>query len=63
MPKRMTVTLADTVGEKLQAWADARGQAPATVAALAIELHLMNMEAKGELPKPKPKQDAQDSTS
>lgn len=57
MPKRMTITLADTVADKLQSWADTRGQAPATVAALAVELHLMQLETKGEL---HPKQDGND---
>lgn len=57
MPKRITLTLADTVAEKLQIWSETRGQALATVAALAIELHLMQIETKGEL---YPKQDSTD---
>lgn len=57
MPKRITLTLADTVAEKLQVWSETRGQALATVAALAIELHLMQIETKGEL---YPKQESTD---
>jgi predicted transcriptional regulator len=49
MPRRITVTLADTVAEKLQIWADRRGQAIATVAAVAIELSVNQAEEKGEL--------------
>jgi len=44
------VTLADTVADKLQRWADARGQAIATVAGVAIELAVNNAEDKGEIP-------------
>lgn len=50
MPKRVTVTLADTVAEKLQRWSDARGQAIATVAGVAIELALNEAESRGEIP-------------
>ncbi|MEL6605767.1 MAG: hypothetical protein AAFP20_21360 [Cyanobacteria bacterium J06614_10] len=50
MPKRVTVTLADTVADKLQRWSDARGQAIATVAGIAIELALNEAENKGEIP-------------
>jgi len=53
MPKRITVTLADTVAAKLQRWADARGQAIATVAGVAIELSVNSAEDKGEIPPPK----------
>lgn len=52
MPKRITVTLADTVAAKLQRWADARGQAIATVAGVAIELAVNAAEDKGEIPPP-----------
>lgn len=52
MPKRITVTLADTVAAKLQKWADARGQAIATVAGVAIELSVNEAERKGELEPP-----------
>lgn len=50
MPKRITVTLADTVAAKLQRWADVRGQAIATVAGVAIELAVNSAEDKGEIP-------------
>jgi hypothetical protein len=50
MPKRITVTLADTVAAKLQRWSDARGQAIATVAGVAIELAVNSAEDKGEIP-------------
>ena len=50
MPKRVTVTLADTVADKLQRWSDARGQAIATVAGIAIELALNEAENRGEIP-------------
>jgi CopG-like RHH_1 or ribbon-helix-helix domain, RHH_5 len=50
MPKRVTVTLADTVADKLQRWSDARGQAIATVAGIAIELALNEAESRGEIP-------------
>ena len=50
MPKRITVTLADTVAAKLQRWSDARGQAIATVAGVAIELAVNAAEDKGEIP-------------
>ena len=52
MPKRVTVTLADTVADKLQRWSDARGQAIATVAGVAIELALNEAENRGEIPQP-----------
>ena len=53
MPKRVTVTLADTVADKLQRWSDARGQAIATVAGVAIELALNEAENRGEIPSTK----------
>ena len=55
MPKRVTVTLADTVADKLQRWSDARGQAIATVAGVAIELALNEAENRGEIPSKKEK--------
>ena len=55
MPKRVTVTLADTVADKLQRWSDARGQAIATVAGVAIELALNEAENRGEIPSQKEK--------
>ncbi|NEP43407.1 MAG: hypothetical protein F6K35_30955 [Okeania sp. SIO2H7] len=50
MPRRITVTLADTVTDKLQRWADARGQPIATVAGIAIELAVNSAEDKGDIP-------------
>lgn len=50
MPKRVTVTLADTVADKLQRWADARGQPIATVAGIAIELAINTAEDRGDIP-------------
>lgn len=50
MPRRVTVTLADTVADKLQRWADARGQPIATVAGIAIELALNTAEDRGDIP-------------
>ncbi|MEL6763264.1 MAG: hypothetical protein AAFO87_06275, partial [Cyanobacteria bacterium J06607_6] len=38
MPKRVTVTLPDTVASDLQQWSDKRGQALATCAAIAVEM-------------------------
>ena len=55
MTKRVTVTLADTVADKLQRWSDARGQAIATVAGVAIELALNEAENRGEIPPTKEK--------
>ena len=55
MPKRVTVTLADTVADKLQRWSDARGQAIATVAGVAIELALNEAENRREIPPQKEK--------
>ncbi len=50
MPKRVTVTLADTVAAKLQRWSEARGQPLATVAGIAIELAVKDAEKSGEFP-------------
>lgn len=50
MTRRITVTLADTVADKLERWAEARGQAIATVAGVAIELSVNAAEDKGEIP-------------
>ncbi|MGF1499770.1 MAG: hypothetical protein ACFB8W_23530 [Elainellaceae cyanobacterium] len=50
-PRRITVTLASTVADKLQRWADARGQAIATVAGVAIELAVNAAEDRGEIPR------------
>lgn len=49
MPRRVTVTLPDPVAANLQEWADIRGQALATVAALAIEKAMDELKAQGEI--------------
>lgn len=49
MPKRFSITLPDTVAEDLQRWADKRGQAIATAAAIAIELKMEELKREGEL--------------
>lgn len=49
MPRRVTVTLPDTVASDLQKWADRRGQALATCAALAIEMATEALKEKGEI--------------
>lgn len=54
MPKRITITLPDTVAADLQQWADNRGQAIATAAAIAVELAMRDAKAKGEIPPPAP---------
>lgn len=48
--KRVYVTLPDTVSADLERWARMRDQAVATVAAIAIEMHLEALKARGELP-------------
>ena len=50
MPRRVYVTLPDTVYATLERWAKARGQAVATVAAIAIELSTREAEQSGEIP-------------
>lgn len=52
MPKRITITLPDTVAVDLQQWADNRGQAIATAAAIAVELAMRDAKAKGEISPP-----------
>ena len=47
--KRVYVTLPDTVADDLQLWAGKRDQPLATVAAIAIELHLERLKEAGEL--------------
>jgi len=49
VPKRFSITLPDTVAEDLQRWADKRGQAIATAAAIAIELKMEELKRDGEL--------------
>ena len=51
MPRRITINLPDTVGDNLKRWADNRGQAIATAAAVAIELAMLSAMERGELEK------------
>jgi hypothetical protein len=51
MPRRITITLPDTVAGDLQRWADARGQAIATAAAISVELAIREAKDRGEFPK------------
>lgn len=48
--KRVHVTLPDTVHADLEAWAEARDQKIATVAAIAIEMYLESLKSRGEVP-------------
>ncbi|MEM7067141.1 MAG: hypothetical protein AAF572_28755 [Cyanobacteria bacterium P01_B01_bin.77] len=50
MPRRVYVTLPDTVYASLERWAKLRGQAIATTAAIAVELSVRQAEDKGEIP-------------
>jgi hypothetical protein len=50
MPRRITITLPDTVACDLQRWADTRGQAIATAASIAVELAMRAAKDRGELP-------------
>jgi hypothetical protein len=46
--KRITVTLPDTIYRDLTAWAEARGQAVAPLAAIAVELSVRQAKESGE---------------
>ena len=50
MPRRIYVTLPDTVYASVERWAKVRGQPLATVAAIAIELATREAERTGEIP-------------
>lgn len=50
VPRRVYVTLPDTVADDLQRWADIRGQAIATTGAIAIELKMEDLKREGVLP-------------
>jgi len=52
MAKRITITLPDTIYRDLAAWADARGQAVAPLAAIAVELSVRQAKDDGEFPPP-----------
>jgi hypothetical protein len=48
--KRVYVTLPDNIHRDLEQWAEYRGQAIATAAAVAIELAMIEAKSKGEIP-------------
>jgi hypothetical protein len=52
MAKRITISLPDTVYKNLSAWAEARGQAVAPLAAIAVELSVMRAKETGEFSLP-----------
>lgn len=55
--KRVHVTLPDTVHTDLEVWAEMRDQKIATVAAIAIEMYLESLKARGEIPSTAPEPD------
>lgn len=50
MPKRVHLTLPDPIHDDLARWADARGQAVATVGAIALEIAIKQAKEAGEIP-------------
>ena len=50
MPKRVHLTLPDPVHDELVRWANARGQAIATVGAIALEIAIKQAREAGEIP-------------
>ncbi len=52
MPKRVHLTLPDPIHEELARWASARGQAIATVGAIALEIAIKQAREAGEIPPP-----------
>ena len=52
MPKRVHLTLPDPIHEELARWANARGQAIATVGAIALEIAIKQARDAGEIPPP-----------
>ncbi|EDX82322.1 hypothetical protein S7335_9 [Synechococcus sp. PCC 7335] len=50
MPKRVHLTLPDPVHDELVRWATARGQAIATVGAIALEIAIKQAREAGEIP-------------
>ena len=50
MPKRVHLTLPDPIHEDLARWASARGQAIATVGAIALEIAIKQAKEAGEIP-------------
>jgi hypothetical protein len=52
MPKRVHLTLPDPIHDELVRWANARGQAIATVGAIALEIAIKQAKEAGEIPPP-----------
>ena len=52
--KRVNVSLPDPIFEDLKNWAESRGQAAGTVAAIALELAIREAKDRGEVPQPEP---------
>ncbi len=50
MPKRVHLTLPDPIHDELARWANARGQAVATVGAIALEIAIKQAREAGEIP-------------
>jgi hypothetical protein len=50
MPKRVHLTLPDPIHDELVRWANARGQAIATVGAIALEIAIKQAKEAGEIP-------------
>ena len=54
---RFQVTLPEPVYEALKRWAEARQQATATCAAVALEIAIRQAEERGEIPPPENKKE------
>ena len=50
MPKRVHLTLPDPIHNDLVRWATSRGQAIATVGAIALEIAIKQAKESGEIP-------------
>ena len=50
MPKRVHLTLPDPIHDELVRWAKSRGQAIATVGAIALEIAIKQAKESGEIP-------------
>lgn len=57
MSKRITVTLPDSVYKQLSAWAQARGQQVAPLAAIAVEFAVRRALEDGEFSMPDPNEE------
>lgn len=63
MPRRFSVTLPDDIAAKLERWSTARGQAFASVAAIALERAVLLAESEGEIPAPSTSSDKSEESS